>query len=85
MFDEATSALDTQTEREIQGHLREVSRNHTTLVIAHRLSTVVDADEIIVLEAGEIVERGGHEALLAANGRYAAMWQTQYSEDHELS
>lgn len=85
VFDEATSALDTQTEREIQGHLREVSRNHTTLVIAHRLSTVVDADEIIVLEAGEIVERGGHEALLAANGRYAAMWQTQYSEDHELS
>ncbi|HGM4637597.1 TPA: ABC transporter ATP-binding protein/permease [Serratia marcescens] len=83
VFDEATSALDTQTEREIQGHLREVSRNHTTLVIAHRLSTVVDADEIIVLEAGEIVERGGHEALLAANGRYAAMWQTQYSEEQE--
>ncbi len=60
-----------------------MSRNHTTLVIAHRLSTVVDADEIIVLEAGEIVERGGHEALLAANGRYAAMWQTQYSEEQE--
>lgn len=59
VFDEATSALDTQTEREIRGHLREVSRNHTTLVIAHRLSTVVEADEIIVLEAGDIVERGG--------------------------
>lgn len=81
VFDEATSALDTQTEREIQAHLREVSRDHTTLVIAHRLSTVVDADEIIVLEAGEIVERGRHDALLAANGRYAAMWQNQYSEE----
>jgi len=83
VFDEATSALDTQTEREIQAHLREVSRDHTTLVIAHRLSTVVDADEIIVLEAGEIVERGRHDALLAANGRYAAMWQSQYSEEQQ--
>ena len=82
VFDEATSALDTQTEREIQGHLREVSRNHTTLVIAHRLSTVVEADEIIVLEAGRS-SSVGHEALLAANGRYAAMWQTQYSEEQE--
>ncbi|CAI1030578.1 Putative multidrug export ATP-binding/permease protein SAV1866 [Serratia proteamaculans] len=80
VFDEATSALDTQTEREIQAHLREVSRDHTTLVIAHRLSTVVDADEIIVLEAGEIVERGRHDALLASNGRYAAMWQSQYND-----
>ncbi|NLU15340.1 MAG: ABC transporter ATP-binding protein/permease [Serratia liquefaciens] len=83
VFDEATSALDTQTEREIQAHLREVSRDHTTLVIAHRLSTVVDADEIIVLEAGEIVERGRHDALLAASGRYAAMWQNQYSEEQQ--
>ncbi|MFN1144175.1 ABCB family ABC transporter ATP-binding protein/permease [Serratia quinivorans] len=83
VFDEATSALDTQTEREIQSHLREVSRDHTTLVIAHRLSTVVDADEIIVLEAGEIVERGRHEALLAANGRYAAMWQNQYNDEQQ--
>ncbi|CAI1994616.1 ABCB family ABC transporter ATP-binding protein/permease [Serratia liquefaciens] len=83
VFDEATSALDTQTEREIQAHLREVSRDHTTLVIAHRLSTVVDADEIIVLEAGEIVERGRHDALLAANGRYAAMWQNQYSDEQQ--
>ncbi|CAI1873582.1 ABCB family ABC transporter ATP-binding protein/permease [Serratia plymuthica] len=81
VFDEATSALDTQTEREIQAHLREVSRDHTTLVIAHRLSTVVDADEIIVLEAGEIVERGRHEELLQSDGRYAAMWQNQYSEE----
>ncbi|CAI1807262.1 Putative multidrug export ATP-binding/permease protein SAV1866 [Serratia quinivorans] len=83
VFDEATSALDTQTEREIQSHLREVSRDHTTLVIAHRLSTVVDADEIIVLDAGEIVERGRHEALLAANGRYAAMWQNQYNDEQQ--
>ncbi|MBP1133222.1 ATP-binding cassette subfamily B protein [Serratia sp. PL17] len=83
VFDEATSALDTQTEREIQAHLREVSRDHTTLVIAHRLSTVVDADEIIVLEAGEIVERGRHEALLASNGRYAAMWQNQYNDEQQ--
>ncbi|HGM7030895.1 TPA: ABC transporter ATP-binding protein/permease [Serratia liquefaciens] len=83
VFDEATSALDTQTEREIQAHLCEVSRDHTTLVIAHRLSTVVDADEIIVLEAGEIVERGRHDALLAANGRYAAMWQNQYSDEQQ--
>ncbi|QGH64359.1 ABCB family ABC transporter ATP-binding protein/permease [Serratia proteamaculans] len=83
VFDEATSALDTQTEREIQSHLREVSRDHTTLVIAHRLSTVVDADEIIVLEAGEIVERGRHEALLIANGRYAAMWQNQYNDEQQ--
>lgn len=83
VFDEATSALDTQTEREIQSHLREVSRDHTTLVIAHRLSTVVDADEIIVLEAGEIVERGRHETLLASNGRYAAMWQNQYNDEQQ--
>ena len=64
VFDEATSALDTRTEREIQASLREVSRGHTTLVIAHRLSTVVDADEIIVLDEGRIVERGTHASLL---------------------
>ncbi|WP_413736746.1 ABCB family ABC transporter ATP-binding protein/permease [Sodalis sp. RH21] len=80
IFDEATSALDTHTEREIQAQMREVSRNHTTLIIAHRLSTIIDADEIIVLEAGVIVERGRHQALLAADGRYAAMWQQQRRE-----
>ncbi|WP_145484842.1 ABCB family ABC transporter ATP-binding protein/permease [Yersinia aldovae] len=84
VFDEATSALDTHTEREIQSHLREVSRNHTTLVIAHRLSTVVDADEIIVLEAGKIVERGCHEELLLKNGPYSAMWHNQYYEEEQL-
>ena len=77
LFDEATSALDTNTEREIQQNLREVSRGRTTLVIAHRLSTVVDADEIIVLEDGRIAERGRHPALLAKNGRYAEMWRRQ--------
>jgi ATP-binding cassette subfamily B protein len=77
MLDEATSALDTHTEREIQSALKEVSRNRTTLVIAHRLSTVVDADEILVLDQGRIVERGRHGELLAKHGAYAAMWNRQ--------
>ena len=77
LFDEATSALDTQTEREIQTNLRELSRSRTTLVIAHRLSTVVDADEIIVLADGHIAERGRHADLLAQDGMYAAMWWRQ--------
>jgi ATP-binding cassette subfamily B protein len=77
VLDEATSALDTMTEQEIQAALRRVSENRTTLVIAHRLSTVVDADEIIVLERGRIVERGTHRALLATAGVYAAMWNRQ--------
>ncbi|WP_299616362.1 ABC transporter ATP-binding protein/permease [Pelagibius sp.] len=77
LFDEATSALDTKTEREIQASLKEVSRNRTTLVIAHRLSTVVEADEILVLEQGRIVERGQHDALLAQQGVYAQMWARQ--------
>ncbi|MET1028237.1 MAG: ABC transporter ATP-binding protein/permease [Dongiaceae bacterium] len=77
LFDEATSALDSQTEREIQDNLGEVARDHTTLVIAHRLSTVIDADEIIVLEDGRVTERGRHLDLLVANGKYAAMWRRQ--------
>ncbi|MEQ8665963.1 MAG: ABC transporter ATP-binding protein/permease [Rhodospirillales bacterium] len=77
IFDEATSALDSQTEREIQASLKAISANRTTIVIAHRLSTIVDADEILVLADGEIVERGAHEALLAAHGVYAAMWSRQ--------
>ncbi len=77
LFDEATSALDTHTEKEIQASLREVSAGRTTLAIAHRLSTVVDADEIVVLDAGRIVERGRHLDLLAAGGAYAAMWKRQ--------
>ena len=83
LFDEATSSLDSKTEKEIQQSLAEVSRNRTTLVIAHRLSTVVAADEILVLEAGRIVERGGHDALIARNGRYAEMWRRQQAEGDE--
>ena len=77
IFDEATSALDTQTEKEIQVSLREVSKDRTTLIVAHRLSTVVDSDEILVLEQGRIVERGRHAELLEAGGRYAEMWRKQ--------
>jgi ATP-binding cassette, subfamily B, heavy metal transporter len=77
LLDEATSALDTHTEREIQSALSEVSRNRTTLVIAHRLSTVVDADEILVLDHGEIIERGRHDDLVARGGHYASMWNKQ--------
>jgi ATP-binding cassette subfamily B protein len=77
IFDEATSALDTHTEKEIQANLREVSADRTTLVIAHRLSTVIEADEIIVLDKGHIVERGRHAELLARNGVYAALWRRQ--------
>ncbi|WP_338878331.1 ABC transporter ATP-binding protein/permease [Achromobacter veterisilvae] len=77
LFDEATSALDTHTEREIQANLREVSQGRSTLIIAHRLSTVADADEIIVLAEGRIVERGRHADLLAQDGVYASMWARQ--------
>jgi len=77
ILDEATSALDTYTEREIQEALKLVSKGRTTLVIAHRLSTVVDADQIIVLEKGVIIERGSHAQLLKKQGLYAGMWQRQ--------
>ncbi len=79
IFDEATSALDSANERAIQAELRSAARDKTTLVIAHRLSTVVDAHEIIVLEHGTIVERGPHAELLARGGRYAQMWALQQS------
>ncbi|MAM94626.1 ABC transporter ATP-binding protein/permease [Parvibaculum sp.] len=83
LLDEATSALDTHTEKEIQTALKSISRNRTTLVIAHRLSTVVDADEILVLDKGRVVERGRHEDLLARNGAYAAMWNRQRESEEE--
>ena len=81
IFDEATSALDSANERAIQAELQSAAQNKTTLVIAHRLSTVVDAHEILVLDAGRIVERGTHAALLALNGRYAQMWALQQSSE----
>jgi len=77
LFDEATSALDSQTEQEIQQSLREVSADRTTLVIAHRLSTVVDADEIVVLRDGRVAERGSHDVLLARQGEYHGLWRRQ--------
>jgi ATP-binding cassette subfamily B protein len=81
VLDEATSALDTFTEGEIQDALDRVSRGRTTIVIAHRLSTVTGADEIIVLDGGRIVERGTHNVLLARGGVYAAMWDRQREAD----
>ena len=77
ILDEATSALDTANERAIQAELEEVARDRTTLVIAHRLSTVVHADEILVLDQGAVVERGRHDDLLRLGGRYAQMWSLQ--------
>jgi ABC-type transport system involved in Fe-S cluster assembly fused permease/ATPase subunit len=81
VFDEATSALDSANERAIQAELQSVSQNKTTLVIAHRLSTVVDAHEILVMDGGRIVERGTHAALLALGGVYARMWSLQQSSE----
>jgi ABC-type transport system involved in Fe-S cluster assembly fused permease/ATPase subunit len=81
IFDEATSALDSANERAIQAELQSVSQNKTTLVIAHRLSTVVDAHEILVMDGGRIVERGTHAALLALGGVYARMWSLQQSSE----
>ena len=75
------TALDTRTEKIIQAELAEIARERTTLVIAHRLSTVMDADQILVLQQGRIVERGSHAALLAADGAYARMWRLQQDEE----
>lgn len=80
VFDEATSSLDTQTEQAILETMREVAENHTTLVIAHRLSTVVDADQILVMDQGQIIERGSHRQLLEQAGAYREMWQLQQEE-----
>ena len=85
IFDEATSSLDSRTEAEIQTNLRQVSAHHTTLIIAHRLSTVVDADQILVLDDGGIVERGTHDELIARGGTYAAMWDRQQRNAQHLA
>jgi ATP-binding cassette, subfamily B, heavy metal transporter len=84
VFDEATSSLDSATEQAIQETLKAVAQNHTTLVVAHRLSTVVDADRILVMEQGRIVEQGRHHDLLEQDGRYARMWQLQQEDQRAM-
>lgn len=81
IFDEATSALDSATEQAIQAELVRIAEGRTTLVIAHRLSTVMDADQILVMDGGRIVERGTHRALLERGGAYAEMWALQQQEE----
>jgi ATP-binding cassette subfamily B protein len=84
IFDEATSALDSRAEQAIQAQLKEIAKSRTTLVIAHRLSTVADAEQILVLDHGRIVERGTHLALLGAGGLYAQMWQRQQAKADDV-
>jgi ATP-binding cassette subfamily B protein len=81
IFDEATSALDSKSEKAIQAELRVIAQNRTTLIIAHRLSTVIDADQILVMDGGKIVERGTHRELLSLNAVYAQMWNLQKQEE----
>jgi len=85
VFDEATSALDSRTEHAIQEELMRLAQNHTTLVVAHRLSTIVRAHQILVMEHGRIIERGTHESLLRAEGRYAQMWRMQAREPERVA
>lgn len=77
LFDEATSSLDTRTEQEILKAFKEISKDYTTITIAHRLSTVVDANQILVLENGRVTEQGTHQTLIAKNGTYKTMWDSQ--------
>ncbi|WP_373975227.1 ABC transporter ATP-binding protein/permease [Chitinibacter sp. SCUT-21] len=83
IFDEATSALDSQTEKAIQAELKAIAANRTTLIVAHRLSTISDADEIVVMQQGQIVERGTHRSLLELNAVYAQMWALQQHDEQE--
>jgi ATP-binding cassette subfamily B protein len=85
IFDEATSALDSHTESAIQSQIEQASQGRTTLIIAHRLSTVLSADKILVLESGKIVEHGKHADLLELNGPYARMWAAQQDSNTEAS
>ena len=85
VFDEATSSLDSKTEQEILCNIRDVSRGATTLIIAHRLSTVTDADEIVVLDRGHVLERGTHQALLESDGAYASLWAAQQYENKPIA
>ncbi len=84
IFDEATSALDSKTEKAIQAELREIAQDRTTLVIAHRLSTVIDADQILVLDHGRIIERGNFRTLIEMNGKFAEMWRLQQQEERAV-
>ena len=84
VLDEATSALDTATELSIQTALERLMEGRTRVVVAHRLRTVVEADQILVMDEGQIVERGTHTELLAAGGKYAEMWKVQQTLDHRI-
>ena len=84
LLDEATSALDTQTERNIQSALNRVCANRTTIIVAHRLSTIIHADHILVLKDGEIVECGSHDELISSEGVYNSMWQAQLSNNQDV-
>ena len=85
IFDEATSALDSKSEKAIQSELERIAEDRTALVIAHRLSTVMDADQILVMDAGRIIERGTHRELLEADGAYAQMWRLQQQEEAKVA
>jgi ATP-binding cassette subfamily B protein len=85
ILDEATSSLDSGTEAEVQAALAAASRGRTTLVVAHRLSTIADADQIVVLDAGRIVERGTHAGLIAKEGLYASLWKRQAEEPEAIA